>query len=122
MILVMVFTQRGAKICVFHTRLGSSNISLDLAKPTTRLFHISYLHYHPQGQAIQAMWRQTVFVGTSTSALRFLFGAGGSIATTLICVPHWGDEKQSFSFAKKEKGGDHINFNFKLVKLQFHQF
>jgi hypothetical protein len=34
-----------------------------------------------------------------------LFGAGGSVATTFIfVVPNWGDEKQSFSFAKKEKG------------------
>jgi hypothetical protein len=42
--------------------MGSSNISLVFAKPTSRLLHISYLHYLPH-QAIQATWGQTVFVG-----------------------------------------------------------
>jgi hypothetical protein len=48
----------------FHTGTGSSNISLDFAKPTSRLLHISYLHCIPH-QAIQVTWRQTFFVGTS---------------------------------------------------------
>jgi hypothetical protein len=47
-----------------------SNISLDFAKPTTRLLHISHLQYLPQGQAIQVTWRQTVFVGTSRTITR----------------------------------------------------
>jgi hypothetical protein len=54
--------------------------------------------------------------------LWFLCGAGGAQRHTFICVQNQGDAKRSFSFAKKEKGGDQINFNFKLLKLQSHQF
>jgi hypothetical protein len=86
----MDFAQRGAVIRVY-TGKGSSNIILDFAKPTTRLLHISYLHYLPH-QAIQAMWRQTVFVGTSKKSMVLFISdrlAGSSIAIcSLVHLQH----------------------------------